>query len=117
MEYSEDSEKVEGRVLLWAPHIYKGSYWAFRNPIQKPHIDEGVVFAPYSDMKKLGIKENDEVIIKINGKEFEVKVKGEDLPANLWLFRGLFYDKEINYALKNGYTVIEDVLVPHKHSI
>lgn len=117
MGYYEDSEKVEGRVLLWAPHIYKGSYWAFRNPIQKPYIDEGVVFAPYSDMKKLGIKENDEVIIKINGKEFEVRVKGEDLPENLWLFRGLFYDKEINYALKNGYTVIEDVVVPHKHSI
>gem|GEM_PF-4410952 len=31
--------------------------------------------------------------------------------------KGLFYDKEINYALKNGYTVIEDVLVPYKHSI
>ncbi len=114
----EVEEKVYGhvemgdRVLLWANHIYKSSYWAFRNPIQKPYIKENTIYIPPEDAGKFKVRPGDSVSIRIAGRVFEMKAEVDArLPAGLWVFRGMFYDAPLNTALKGTYERIEDVMV------
>lgn len=107
-----DEKPVKGRILYWSHHMYKGSYWAFRNPLQKPYIQDGTVFISPEEGMKEGLKDGDRVILKFGNMEFEVSIRyDERIPAGLWLFKGLFYDVPLNSVLKERYVEI-DYVVP-----
>ncbi|MEO0195413.1 MAG: molybdopterin-dependent oxidoreductase [candidate division WOR-3 bacterium] len=118
VRYFDGGEEIKERILLWAPHIYKGSYWAFRNPIQKPYIYEETVFASPEELAELGINDGARVLLRIGGKEYGFNVKGDErIPKGLWLFKGLFYDVGINGVLKGIYIGVEDVVVSTEYAV
>ncbi|NPA79955.1 MAG: molybdopterin-dependent oxidoreductase [Thermotogae bacterium] len=112
-EYSPTKGEVpKGRVLLHSPDLYKGSYYAFRNPIHKPFIREKSIFVSAEDAESLGLKDGDRAVISLGGKEYEITVAiSDDIPKGLMLFRGLFYDLPINEAFTGKITAVDSISV------
>ncbi len=110
-------EKRDGLLLLHTHDIYRGSYYAFRNRIHKPFVKEKTVFISSEYAEKHGLKDGDKALLKIGPREYEVAVAvSKDVPGNLILFRGFFYDLPLNESITGKITPV-DTLNPSSSTV